>query len=49
MSNRVLERFSRIVEVIAPGLVSRGFELLTVSELARARGGMQPGTRYYGF
>ena len=37
------------VEVIAPELVSRGFELLTVSELARARGGMQPGTRYYGF
>ena len=37
------------VEVIVPELVSRGFELLTVSELAQARGGMQPGERYYGF
>ena len=36
-------------EVIVPELVSRGFELLTVSELAQARGGMQPGARYYGF
>ena len=37
------------VEVIVPELVSRGFDMVTVSELARGRGGMLPGERYYGF
>ena len=37
------------VEAIVPELVSRGYELLTVSELASSRGGMRPGARYYGF
>lgn len=36
-------------EVIIPELVARGFELLTVSELARNRGGMLPGKQYSGF
>ena len=37
------------VEVIVPELVSRGYELLTVDELAMSRGGMRPGGRYYHF
>lgn len=37
------------VEAIVPELVSRGFELVTVRELAKGRGGMLPGKRYYGF
>ena len=37
------------VEVIVPELVSRGFELVTVDELAQKAGGLQPGERYYGF
>ena len=37
------------VEVIVPELVSRGFELLTVGELARERGGMRPGALHDGF
>ena len=36
-------------EVIVPELISRGYELVTVNELARSRGGLQPGERYYHF
>lgn len=36
-------------EVIVPELISRGYELVTVNELARSRGGMRPGGRYYHF
>lgn len=45
----VYEPTADAVEVIVPELVSRGYELVTVDELARDRGGMQPGARYYGF
>ena len=44
-----LEATADAVEVIVPELVERGFELLTVHELAQRRGGMLPGERYYGF
>ena len=37
------------VEVIVPELVSRGYELVMVNELAWRRGGMQPGVKYFGF
>ena len=37
------------VEVIVPALVSRGFELVTVDELAKDRGGLELGTKFYGF
>ena len=37
------------VEDLVPMLVSRGYELLTVDELTRDRGGLQPGTKHYGF
>lgn len=43
------EPIADAVEAIVPELVSRGFELLTVDELASRRGGMKPGARYYGF
>ena len=43
------EQTAEAVETIVPELVSRGFELVTVDELAKDRGGMSPGERYYGF
>lgn len=43
------EQTANAAEVIVPALVSRGFDLLTVDELAQNRGGMEPGERYYGF
>ena len=43
------EQTAEAVEAIVPELVSRGFELVTVDELAKDRGGMSPGERYYGF
>lgn len=36
-------------EVIIPELVRRGYQLVTVSELASYRGGMTPGRSYYKF
>lgn len=37
------------VDIIIPELAARGFQMVTVSELAAARGGMQPGKVYYSF
>lgn len=37
------------VDIIIPELAARGFQMVTVSELAAARGGMQPGQVYYSF
>ena len=34
---------------IIPELVNRGFQLVTVTELANARGGMVPGAKYGAF
>ena len=34
---------------IIPALVERGYQLVTVSELIRFRGGAAPGTLYYKF
>jgi hypothetical protein len=45
----VYEQTADAVEIIVPQLISRGFELLTVGELACSRGGMRPGERYFGF
>lgn len=36
-------------EVLIPALVERGFQLVTVGELATYRGGMVPGQKYYRF
>ena len=36
-------------EIIIPELAARGYQLVTVSELAAMRGGMNPGTLYYHF
>ena len=36
-------------EVIIPELVNRGYQLLTISELAAMRGGAEPGKAYYSF
>lgn len=36
-------------EVLIPALVERGFQLVTVGELASFRGGMAPGQKYYRF
>lgn len=36
-------------EVLIPALAERGFQLVTVSELAAFRGGMVPGQKYYRF
>ena len=36
-------------EVLIPELVNRGFQLVTVSELASYRGGMLPGHTYSRF
>lgn len=35
--------------VLIPELMNRGYQLVTVSELAACRGGMQPGQVYYSF
>ncbi len=35
--------------VLIPELISRGYQLVTVSELAACRGGMQPGQVYHSF
>lgn len=37
------------VEVLVPELISRGYQLVTVSEMAAMRGGMEPGQRYSRF
>lgn len=36
-------------EILIPELTARGYQLVTVSELANARGGMKPGAVYSGF
>lgn len=36
-------------EILIPELTARGYQLVTVSELANARGGMKPGVVYSGF
>ena len=35
--------------VLIPELINRGYQLVTISELAAYRGGMQPGQVYYSF
>ena len=35
--------------VLIPELINRGYQLVTVSELAAHRGGMQPGQKYHAF
>lgn len=45
----IYEPTADAVEAIVPALVSRGFDLVTVDELAKDRGGLQLGTRFYGF
>lgn len=35
--------------VLVPELINRGYQLVTVSELASFRGGMQPGQSYHYF
>ena len=37
------------VEILVPELTARGFQLVTVSQLASARGGMVPGGKYFRF
>lgn len=36
-------------ESLIPELIKRGYQLVTISELASYRGGMQPGQVYYSF
>ena len=36
-------------ETIIPELIARGYQLVTVSELAEARGGLKPGGVYGAF
>ena len=36
-------------EIVIPELIRRGYQLVTVSELASYRGGMTPGQSYYKF
>ena len=44
------DRTATASQVIIPELVRRGYQLVTVSELAQARGvSMQPGTVYFSF
>ena len=45
----VYEQTADAVEIIVPQLISRGFDLITVDELACSRGGMRPGEIYFGF
>lgn len=45
----IYESTADAVETLVPELVSRGFSLVTVHELAEGRGGMQLGERHYGF
>ena len=35
--------------VLIPELINRGYQLVTISELAAYRGGVQPGQVYYSF
>ena len=43
------EQTADAAEVIVPELITRGFDLLTIDELAKDRGGLRPGKRYYWF
>lgn len=43
------ETAAQASEVIIPELIRRGYQLVTVSELASYRGGMTPGQSYYKF
>lgn len=43
------ETAAQASEVIIPELINRGYQLVTVSELASYRGGMTPGQSYYKF
>ena len=36
-------------DILIPELINRGYQLVTVSELASYRGGMMPGQSYYKF
>ena len=43
------ETTAQAAEVLIPELTARGYQLVTVSELASYRGGMQPGHKYSQF
>lgn len=43
------ETTAQAAEVLIPELTARGYQLVTVSELASCRGGMQPGHKYSQF
>ena len=40
---------AQAVAVLVPELIQRGYQLVTISDLAACRGGIQPGQIYYGF
>ena len=49
LMHSIYSQTAAAVERIVPALVQRGFQLVTVSELAAARGGMTPGKNYGSF
>lgn len=49
LMHSIYAQSAEAVERVVPELAKRGFQLVTVSELAAARGGMTPGKRYGAF